>query len=105
MALVLAQPVAEVCERIGVVGGAGGVGAAVVGVEVLVHVEDQVCGAAVEVGDFDQSSTGAVRDKGTRRGEVGAGEENLVASSTGLTDCGDGGLDGSGPCVDVQVML
>jgi hypothetical protein len=42
------------------------VGAAVVGVEVLVHVEDEVCCAAVEVGDFDQSSAGAVRDEGTR---------------------------------------
>jgi hypothetical protein len=53
LAIVLAQPVAESGERIGVVGGAGGVGAAVVGVEVLVHVEDEVCCAAVEVGDFD----------------------------------------------------
>jgi len=40
LALVLAQPVAEVGESVSVVGGACGVGAAVVGVEVLVHVED-----------------------------------------------------------------
>lgn len=66
LTLVLAQPVAESGERIGVVGGAGGVGAAVVGVEVLVHVEDEVCCAAVEVGDFDQSAAGAVGDECTR---------------------------------------
>jgi hypothetical protein len=53
LTLVLTQPVAESGERIGIVSGASGVGAAVVGVEVLVHVEDEVCCAAVEVGDFD----------------------------------------------------
>ena len=53
LALVLTQPVAKVCESIGIVSGAGGVGATVVGVEVLVHVEDEVCRAAVEVRDFD----------------------------------------------------
>ena len=53
LTLVLTQPVAKVGEGVGVVGGAGGVGAAVVGVEVLVHVEDEVCCAAVEVGDLD----------------------------------------------------
>jgi len=105
LAVVLTQPVAEAGERIGVVGGAGGVGAAVVGVEVFVHVEDQVCCAAVEVGDFDQSSAGAVRDEGTCRGKVGTGKENLVASGAGLTDGGDSGLDGGGPCVDVEVVL
>jgi hypothetical protein len=70
-----------------------------------VHVEDQVRCATVEVGDFDQSSAGAVRDEGTRGGEVGAGKENLVASGTGLTDGGDGGLDGGSPCVDVEIVL
>ena len=60
LTLVLTQPVAKVGEGVGVVGGAGGVGAAVVGVEVLVYVEDQVCGAAVEVGDFNQGAAGTV---------------------------------------------
>ena len=60
LALVLTQPVAKVSECIGVVGGAGGVGAAIVGVEVLVHVEDEVGCAAVEVGDFNQGAAGTV---------------------------------------------
>ena len=69
------------------------------------HIEDQVCRAAVEVGDFNQGAARSVRDEGTRRGEVSAGKENLVASGTGLTDCGDGCLDGGVPCIDVEVML
>jgi len=105
LTLVRTEPVAESGKRIGVVSSASSVGAAVVRVEVLVYVEDEVCRAAVEVGDFDQSATGTVRDKGTCRSEVGAGEEDLVARSACLTDGGDSGLDGGGPCVDVEVVL
>jgi hypothetical protein len=56
LALVRAQPVAERGESVDVVRRAGGVGSAVVRVEVLVYVEDEVCGAAVEVGDFDEGA-------------------------------------------------
>lgn len=41
------------------VGGAGGRGAGVIRVEVLVHVEDEVVGAAVEVGDTGKDGGGA----------------------------------------------
>jgi hypothetical protein len=73
LALVRAQPVAQRREGLGVVGRARRVRARVVRVEVLVHVEDQVRRAAVEVGHFDQGAAGAVGDEGARRGEVCAG--------------------------------
>ena len=46
------------------VGGASGRGAGVVGVEILVHVEDEIVGAAVEVGDAGENGGGAARYEG-----------------------------------------
>lgn len=46
------------------VGGARGRGAGVVRVEVLVHVEDEVVGAAVEVGDASEDGGGATGNEG-----------------------------------------
>lgn len=92
LALVGAEPVAEGGEGGDVVGGAGGVGAGAVGVEVLVDVEDQVGGAAVEVGDLVQGGGGAVVDQGAGVGPLVAGEEELVAGGAGLADGGHGSL-------------
>lgn len=105
LALVGAEPLAEGVEGVDVVGGAGGVGAGAVGVEVLVDVEDQVVGAAVEVGDLVKSGGGAVVDEGAGVGPLVAGEEELVAGGAGLADGGDGSLDGSGPGVDGDIVL
>jgi hypothetical protein len=73
LALVRAQPVTQRREGFGVVGRARRVRARVVRVEVLVHVEDQVCRGAVQVGHFYQSAAGSVGDESARRGEVCAG--------------------------------
>jgi len=105
LALVGAEPVAEGGEGGDVVGGAGGVGAGAVGVEVLVNVEDQVVGGAVEVGDLVEGGGGAVVDEGAGVGPLVAGEEELVLGGAGLADGGDGGLDGRGPGVDGDIML
>ena len=105
LALVGAEPLAEGVEGVDVVGGAGGVGAGAVGVEVLVDVEDEVVGAAVEVGDLVESGGGAVVDEGAGVGPLVAGEEELVAGGAGLADGGDGSLDGSGPGVDGDIVL
>jgi hypothetical protein len=105
LALVGAEPGAEGVEGVDVVGGAGGVGAGAVGVEVLVDVEDQVGGAAVEVGDFAKGGGGAVVDEGAGVGPLVAGEEELVGGGAGLADGGHGGLDGLGPGVDGDIVL
>jgi hypothetical protein len=97
LALVGAEPGAEGVESFDVIGGAGGVGAGAVGVEVLVDVEDQVVGAAVEVGDLGKSGGGAVVDEGAGVGPLVAGEEELVG--------GGAGLDGLGPGVDGDIVL
>jgi hypothetical protein len=81
------------------------VGARAVGVEVLVDVEDEVGGAALEVGDFGEGGAGAVGDEGAGVGPFVAGEEDFVAGGAGLADGGHGGLDGGGPLVDVDVVL
>ena len=104
-ALVGAEPVAEGGEGCDVVGGAGGGGAGAIGVEVLVDVEDEVVGAAVEVGDLVKSGGGAVVDEGAGVGPLVAGEEELVLGGAGLADGGDGGLDGRGPGVDGDIVL
>jgi hypothetical protein len=105
LALVGAEPGAEGVEGVDVVGGAGSVGAGAVGVEVLVDVEDQVGGAAVEVGDLGQGGGGAVVDEGAGVGPLVAGEEELVGGGAGLANGGDGGLDGLGPGVDGDIVL
>lgn len=104
LALVRAEPVTKGLEDLDVVGGAGGVGARVVGVEVLVDVEDEVGGAAVEVGDLHERGAGAVGDEGTGGSVVVTREQDLVASGAGLADGGHGGLDRGGPLVDVDVV-
>jgi hypothetical protein len=103
LALVGAEPGAEGVEGFDVVGGAGGVGAGAVGVKVLVDVEDQVVGAAVEVGDLGEG--GAVVDEGAGVGPLVAGEEELVGGGAGLADGGDGSLDRLGPGVDGDIVL
>ena len=50
------------------VGDAGARGARVVRVEVLVHVEDEVVGAAVEVGDAGENGRGAAGYEGRGAG-------------------------------------
>ena len=50
------------------VGGARARGARVVRVQVLVHVEDEVVGAAVEVGDAGEDGRGASRYEGRGAG-------------------------------------
>jgi hypothetical protein len=105
LALVGAEPGAEGVEGFDVVGGAGGVGAGAVGVEVLVDVEDQVVGAAVEVGDLGEGGGGAVVDEGAGVGPLVAGEEELVGGGAGLADGGDGSLDRLGPGVDGDIVL
>lgn len=52
------------------VGGAAGRGARVVGIEVLVHVEDEVVRATIRVGDAGEGGGGAARDKGRGAGEA-----------------------------------
>jgi len=105
LTLVGLEPSAESVESVDVVSGASSVGARAVGVEVLVDVEDEVGGAAVEVGDFGEGGAGAVGDKGASVGPFVAGEEDFVASGAGLADGGHGGLDGGGPLVDVDIVL
>lgn len=105
LALVLAQPVAQRPEGLGVVGRARRVRARVVRVEVLVHVEDQVCRAAVQVGHFDQGAARAVGDEGSRGREVCSWEQDLVACCAGFADRGYGFLHCGCPGVDVQVVL
>lgn len=105
LALVGLEPSTKSVEGLNVVGGASGVGAGTVGVEVLVDVEDEVGGGAVEVLDFEESGTGAVRDESGSVGPLVTGEEDLVAGGAGLTDGGHGGLNGGGPGVDVDVVL
>lgn len=80
-------------------------GAGAVGVEVLVDVEDEVVGGAVEVGDLVEGGGGAVVDEGAGVGPLVAGEEELVLGGAGLADGGDGGLDGRGPGVDGDIVL
>jgi hypothetical protein len=80
------------------------VGAGAVGVEVLVHVEDQVGGAAVEVLHLGEGGAGAVGDVSGRVGPLVAGEEDLVGSGAGLADGGHAGLDGGGPGVDSDIV-
>lgn len=105
LALVGTEPGTKGVEGVDVVGGAGGVGAGAVGVEVLVDVEDEVGGAAVEVGDLGESGARAVIDECAGVGPLVAREEELVGGSTGLADGGDGCLDGGGPLADVDVVL
>lgn len=105
LALVGAQPLAEVGEVADVVRRAGRVCAGVVGVEVAVHVEDQVRRAAVEVGHFHEGRAGAVGDEGAGGRVVVAGQEDLVACRAGLADRGHGGLNSGGPSVDVDIVL
>ena len=50
------------------VGGASGGGAGVAGVEILVHVEDEIVGAAVEVGDVSENGGGAAGYEGRGTG-------------------------------------
>ena len=80
-------------------------GAGAVGVKVLVDVEDQVVGAAVEVGDLGEGGGGAVVDEGAGVGPLVAGEEELVGGGAGLADGGDGSLDRLGPGVDGDIVL
>ena len=105
LALVLLQPRAESLECVDVVGGASGVGAGSVGVQVLVHVEDQVGGAAVKVRHLGESIAGTVGDECTGVGPLVARKENLVLGRAGLADGGDGGLNGLRPAVNVHVVL
>jgi hypothetical protein len=105
LALVLLEPRAESLEDCDVVGGAGGVGAGSVGVKVLVHIEDEVGGAAVKVGDLRELIAGAVGDEGAGMGPLVAGKENLVLGGTSLADGGHGGLNGGSPALDVNIVL
>lgn len=105
LALVLAEPIAEVGEGVCVVGGAGGVGSGVVGIEILVDVKNEVGSASVKVCNLDQGGAGTVRDKGACRSEVCAGKEDLVASCASLADGSNGSLNSGSPGVDVKVML
>ncbi len=50
------------------------------------HVEDEVCGAAVQVGDGAQRGGGTVADELGSGGVVVAREEDLVGGGTGVTD-------------------
>lgn len=77
LAVVLAEPVTEALEGVGVGGGALSVGARAVRVEVLVHIEDQVVGRAILVGNLVQSGSRAVRDGHGGVGPVVAREEDL----------------------------
>jgi hypothetical protein len=105
LALVLLEPRAESLEDVDVVGGAGGVGAGTIRVKVLVHVEDEVGGAAVKVGDLGKLIAGAVGDESTGVGPLVAGKENLVLGGTSLADGGNGGLNGGTPALDVHIVL
>lgn len=105
LALVLLEPCTESLKDVDVVGGASGVGARSVGVEVLVHVEDEVGGAAVKVGDLGELITRAVGDESAGVGPLVTGKENLVLGGTSLTDGGHCGLDSGSPALDVHVVL
>ena len=105
LALVLLEPCTESLEDVDVVGGASGVGARSVGVEVLVHIEDEVGGAAVKVGDLRELITGAVGDESAGVGPLVARKENLVLGGTSLADGGHCGLNGGTPALDVHVVL
>jgi hypothetical protein len=105
LALVLLEPCTESLKDVDVVGGASGVGARSVGVEVLVHVEDEVGGAAVKVGDLGELVTGAVGDESAGVGPLVAGKENLVLGGTSLADSGHSGLNSASPALDVNVVL
>ena len=105
LTLVLLEPRAKSLEHVDVVGGASGVGAGSIGVQVLVDVEDEVGGAAVKVGDLGELIAGAVGDESTGVSPLVTGEENLVLSGTGLADGGDGGLNSGSPALDINVVL
>ena len=97
--------IAQRLERSHVVMSASSVRTAVVRVEVLMHVEDEVGGAAVEVGDFAESGSRAVLDVVRSGCVVGAGKEDLLGGGAGFADGCHGGLDGGCPFVDVEVVL
>jgi len=86
LALVGAQVRGQGVEGGDVVRRARGVRAGAVRVEVLVHVEDEVRGAAVQVGNGAQRGGGTVADELGGRGVVVAREEDLVRSGTGVAD-------------------
>ena len=102
LAVLGAEPGGEGREGvIDVVVDAVGVGARVVDVEVLVHVEDEVVCGAVEVGDFGEGGGGAGADELLGGGVLGAGHEDHLRDGAGVADGGYGGLDGGAPGVDV----
>lgn len=75
--------------------------AAVIGVEILVNIEDQVSSCSVGVLDGQKSGTGAVGDEIRGVGVVVSGEENDLAGGTGIANGGNNSLDGRGPGRDV----
>lgn len=77
--------------------GTGGAGSAAVAVEVLVHVEDEVRRAAIQVGDVGQCGRRAVRDQGRCVRPVIAGQEDHVGCGARVADGGHGGLYGCRP--------
>jgi hypothetical protein len=104
LALVGTEPSTESVEGVDVVGGASGVSSGSVRVEVLVDIEDQVGGAAIEVLDLGESGARTVGDVSGGVGPLVAGKEDLVGSGTGLADGGHGGLDGGSPGVDGDIV-
>jgi len=80
------------------------VGAGVVGVKVLVNIEDEVCEATVQVLDSAERSSGAVVDEVSSGSVTSTRKKDLLAGSTRSADSSHGSLSGRGPAGDVQVM-
>ena len=104
MTTVLAELSSKSGETGDVVGGAAGVGAGSVRVEVLVEVVDEVGLGTVKVGDGSKGGVRTVRDGGQSVGVVATWKEDRVGSGASLANGSDSGLNGGGPGADDKVV-
>jgi hypothetical protein len=106
LAIILLEPLGQGLERsVDVVLDAVGVRARVIGVQVLVHVHDEVGRCAVGVLDVVERGGTAGRDERLGAREALAGHQDDVGFSGSAADCGDDGLDCVGPLADVGDVL
>lgn len=61
------------------------------------HVEDKICGTAVEISDSEEGGSGSIGYEGGGGCIVATGEEKYRGGGAGFADSGNSGLDGGGP--------
>ena len=102
--VVFFEPLGNGLEALDIVGCAFAVRARVVDVEILVKVHEQAVVTAVRVCNVGESLGASSGHKCLGTGKVGAGKQDDLRRSAGVSDTGDDFLAGTGPDVDVQVM-